>query len=211
MDLILWQRCCLVSTEGLITQTVDSVWECVWRCVLPGRACICILLLLGVAPHAAFHRQKILYIHKIYLKIICRYPRFLLIVCNLPRLLPHNTTVLQKVIISYCLQILGAPASPKDCSTYRGRYCMWVYSQAQRLQAEPHYCPISSPQAPEPPPPRPSSSSRWLRCLLAPLLPLGLVAMSKAVRQSVTTRTHKKSISGFHTCCISFLSVTLLA
>lgn len=36
--------------------------------MLPGRACICILLLLGVAPHAAFHRQKILYIHIIYFK-----------------------------------------------------------------------------------------------------------------------------------------------
>lgn len=45
-----------------------SVWECVWRCVLPGRACICILLLLGAAPHSAFPRQEILYIHIIFTK-----------------------------------------------------------------------------------------------------------------------------------------------
>lgn len=71
--------------------------------------------------------------------------------------------------------------------------------------------PFLLPRLPKPPLPRPSSSSRWLRCLLAPLPPLGLVVMSKAVRQSVTTRTHKKSFSGFHPRCISFLSVTLLA
>lgn len=137
-----------------------SVWECVWRCVLPGRACICILLLVGVAPHAAFHRQKILYIHTINLKNHLQISKALIDCNHLPRILSHNTTVLQKVTISYWLQILGAPASPKDSSTYRVRYCMWVYSQAQRLQAEPHYCPISSPQALNPPP-LPATPANW--------------------------------------------------
>lgn len=124
---------------------------------------------------------------------------------NPPRVSSYNTTVLQKVIIPLLAPHFGAAASPKGCSTYGGRFCMWVHSQPPRLQAESLIIvPFLLPQAPHPhprptlPPPRSSSSSRWLSCLLALLLPLGLVVMSKAVRQSVTTHTHTKKWRKIH-------------
>lgn len=73
-----------------------------------------------------------------------------------------------------------------------------AYSQPLCLQAEslimvPFLLPrLLSTPAP-PPPPLSCSSSRWLWCLLALLLPLGLVVMSKAVRQTATT--HKVNLS----------------
>lgn len=154
---LLGVHCGLNHTNGVCG---GSVWECVKMCAAWASLHMHTAASGCGASRCLPQTEDTLYPYHLFKKIICRYQRFLSIVCNhLPRLLSHNTTVLQKVAVSYWLQILGAPASPEDCSTYRGRYCMWVYSQAQRLQAEPHYCPISSPQAPEPPHPRPSSRS----------------------------------------------------
>lgn len=82
--------------------------------------------------------------------------------------------------------VCGWTAAPIEAGTR-------VYSQPLCLQAEslimvPFLLPrlLSTP-------PLSCSSSRWLWCLLALLLPLGLVVMSKAVRQTVTT--HKLNLS----------------
>lgn len=58
---------------------------------------------------------------------------------------------------------------------------MWVYSQARRLQAEPHYCPISSPQAPQPPLPH-----------LSPVQQLPLTEMPPGSAASIRPGGHVK-------------------
>lgn len=134
--------------------------------------------------------EDTLYPYDSFKKITCRYQRFLLIViiCLGSRLIIQQCYRRWSFRIGskfWGRQLHQRTAAPIEAGTVCGFIPRHSASRQSLI-----IVPFLLPRLSNPPPP--SSSSRWLRCLLAPLLPLGLVVMSKAVRQSVTTHTHKK-------------------
>lgn len=210
MDLILWQRCCLASTVGLITQTrVDvaavcgSVCEDVCCLGEPAYAYCCFWVWRLTLPSTdRRYFISIWFIKKSSADIKGSYWSSVIIP-------PGSCLIIQQYYRRWSFHIgskfwgLQLTAAPIEAGTVCGFIPRHSASRQSLI-----IVPFLLPRLPPPPPFQQVPLTAMPPGSAASIRPGGHVKGSKAVCH----HTHaQKSISGFHTRCISFLSVTLLA